>query len=272
MKLRTRYLLAFSSNTLITLIVVGLAIFGFYRLNGTTNYLVTINSEVLQYASLYEKNLAQSRRAEKEFFIFPDKPAKQDHYVKEWNDSIDRSVSNLKKLEDLFIQIQNEDLLQRVLEAQKIITKNRHDWATVVRKFKAGQDYDSVNNAEYGVFKKRTHILEDTGRKISNYGLVEVKEGRGEIARTQKQTMQLMYLVAGFAALWGILVPIILARQLTNAILYLSRVAGDISKGKIGQKIELNRKDELGDLAHAIGLIQISLRILIKRMQKEKKA
>ncbi len=271
MKLQAKYLIAFLSNTLITLIVVGLSGFGFYQLNKTTNYLVTVNSRVLEYANLFEKNLAQSRRAEKELFIFPNKPEKQRKYVKSWNGSMDAIDEYLQELEDLFIHVQHKALLNKILQAKKIVAENRREWATVVTNFQKTKEYDTVNKAEYGIFKKRIHTLENIGKEISAYGLTEVEKGRLEIDKIQKQTDMLIKIAAVIALLWGILVPIIFARQMTSTIVYLSQVADNISKGKIGQEIKVDRKDELGDLAQSIKRMQTSLRIMLKRLTKNQK-
>lgn len=268
MKLQAKYLLTFLSSTLITLVVVGLSIYGFYELNKTTNYLVTVNSRVLEYANLYEKNLAMSRRAEKEFFIFPNNPQKQDTYIKDWENAMDTIVGHLKALEDLFIVEQRKALLNKIIQAKNIIAENRVEWAMVVTKFQETKSYDTVNNAEYGKFKERVHVLEEIGIEISAYGLENVTKGRNAIDAIQKKTNMLIKLVTIVAVLWGIIVPIIFARQMTSTIIYLSKIADDISKGKIGQEIKVTRKDELGDLAQSIKRMQTSLRIMLERLSK----
>jgi len=58
---------------------------------------------------------------------------------------------------------------------------------------------------------------------------------------------------------------------MTSTIVYLSQVADNISKGKIGQEIKVERKDELGDLAQSIKRMQTSLRIMLKRLTKNQK-
>lgn len=271
MKLQTKYLIAFLSNTLITLIIVGLAGFGFYELNKTTNYLVTVNSRVLQYAGLFEKNLAQSRRAEKEFFIFPNKPEKQAKYIKSWNNSMDQLLDDLQELESLFINVQHEVLLNKVTQAKKIIAKNKREWAIVVRKFQESKNYDVVNKAEYGTFKKRIHVLEDIGKDISAYGNAEVEKGRQEIEKVQKMTDMLIKIVAVIAVIWGTVVPVIFARQMTSTIVYLCDIADQISKGNLNQEIKVSRKDELGDLAQAIKRMQVSIRVMLKQLLKKRK-
>lgn len=268
MKLQTKYLLTFLNSTLITLVVVALSIYGFYRLTNTTNYLITVNSRVMEYANQYEKNLAQSRRAEKEFFIFPDNPEKQAKYVKSWDSSMNTVQDNLEKLEKLFTIDKKESFLEKILQAKRIIKENRREWDIVVTKFKETKSYDTVNKAEYGTFKKRVHILEEIGKEISIYGVAEMEKGRQEIDKTEKQTQTMIKIVAAVAVFLGIIIPIVFARHMTSTIVQLSEIADDISRGKIGQEIGVVRKDELGDLAQSIKRMQTSFRIMLEKLGK----
>lgn len=268
MKLQTKYLLTFLSSTLFTLIIVGLSIFGFYELNKTTNYLVTVNSRVMEFANLYEKDLAQSRRSEKEFFIFPNKPKKQAKYVQKWKNSMDILDKYLMELAGLLAQEHQKDLLNKIADAKNIISENRALWANVVKKFQETKSYDTVNNAEYGTFKKRIHILEGIGKELSAYAFAEVEKGRKEIDKIQQQTNMLIKIITFIAIFWGILIPIFFARRMTATIIYLSKVADDISRGRLGQDIKVTRKDELGDLALSIKRLQTSTRIMLRKFDK----
>ncbi len=90
MKIRTQYYLAFLSSLIITFAVIGTSFWGLSSLKSTTDYLVQVNSAVLENSNLFEKELAKSRRAEKEFFIFPKNLAKQEKYIQSWNSSYNK--------------------------------------------------------------------------------------------------------------------------------------------------------------------------------------
>lgn len=222
----------------------------------------------MEFANLYEKDLAQSRRAEKEFFIFPNKPKKQDKYVHKWKGSMDILARYLEELEGLLTTEKHNDLVKKITQAKNIISENRALWEIVVKKFQNTKSYDTVNNAEYGTFKKRIHVLEDIGKELSAYAFSEVEKGRKEIDKIQHQTNLLIKIITFLAVFWGILIPIFFARQMTSTIIYLSRIADDISRGKIDQQIKVTRKDELGDLALAIKRLQTSTRIMLRKFDK----
>ncbi len=268
MKIRIEYLIAFLSCTLITFVIVGVSFWGFNRLEVTTDYLVNINSRVLEHATSFEKDLAKSRRAEKEFFIFPNNIKKQDKYIKKFNyhyAEVRRHIANLTRLLN---KIGNPEIQQILPRCTSLMNKNERLWNIVTVKYKDTKSYDEVNTAEYGLFKKNTHVLEDSSAQITGYGLAEVEKGRKTLMDTQAKTRLAIQIITAIALLWGILLPIFLTKKLTATILYLAKVTDDISRGKIGIEIQVSRKDELGVLANSIIRMQKSLRILLKRYKE----
>lgn len=268
MTIRNKHLISFSSATLITLMVVGVALWGFYELRETTDYLVSVNNKVLETATNFDKELAHSRRAEKEFFIFPNNEKKQTKYVASWTKSYNMIRHYLADLEYLFQAENKQVMLQLIARAKGIMDENEKTFSTVVSKFKRTKSYDTVNKAEYGTFKKQTHILEDIAVRISNYGLAEVQKGRESLARTQRNTLLAIWIISAFAVIWGIIVPIVLSKRLTSTISYLTQVSNDISKGKMEKQIHVTSRDELGDLAHSIQRMQTSIKIMLDKFKK----
>jgi len=249
------------------MMVVGAALWGFYELRETTDYLVTINSKVLETASNFDKELAHSRRAEKEFFIFPGNDEKQTKYVVSWETSYKKMRHYLTELESLFRTGNNHVMLQLIGRAKGIMDENETTFASVVSKFKQTKSYDTVNEAEYGSFKNQTHILEDIALKISKFGLAEVQKGRETLAETQRRTLLSIWIISAFAIIWGIIIPSILSRRLTSTILYLTNISNDISKGKMEKTINVTSRDELGDLANSIQRMQTSVKIMLDKFK-----
>lgn len=268
MKIRTQYFLTFLSATLLTVILAATGWWGFSSLQKSTDYLVKINSSVLEYSSLFEKVLAQSRRAEKEFFIFPDNLKKQEKYVTKWNNSYNQIYTYITELQKLFVQTGNTAMLADLKEAEKAMLENEKDFAIVVEKFRESKSYNLVNAAEYGIFKNRTHTIEDISAAMTQFGLKEVQKGRAELAATQNQLLFYGKIITLTALLSGIIIPFILSKRLTAYILQLTNATTHISRGDLAVEMPPGRKDELGDLANAIELIRKSLKIMLKKASK----
>lgn len=69
-----------------------------------------------------------------------------------------------------------------------------------------------------------------------------------------------------------ILISFIVSRTFTAPIVRLTQVADRISLGELDAKIELNRRDEIGDLAEAIARMQASLQAAIERLRARRTA
>lgn len=65
----------------------------------------------------------------------------------------------------------------------------------------------------------------------------------------------------------AIIIALFIARQITNPITQLTNVADRISLGELDATIDINRKDEIGELAEAISRMQASLQAAIERLR-----
>ncbi|MCX7838772.1 MAG: cache domain-containing protein [Anaerolineae bacterium] len=74
-------------------------------------------------------------------------------------------------------------------------------------------------------------------------------------------------LVIGLLVLAVILISFIVAQTFTAPINRLTQVAERISLGELDAKIELDRRDEIGELAEAIARMQLSLQAAIERLR-----
>ena len=80
--------------------------------------------------------------------------------------------------------------------------------------------------------------------------------------------------VSGAAAvafgLVAILAVLFMARGITTPLMQLSDVADRISLGELNAKIQINRKDEIGNLAEALRRMQVSLQTAIERLRAKR--
>ncbi len=268
MKLLTKQFLTFFVGSLFTLAVAGTAFWGFKSLEKVTDQLLMVDVKINVLANNFSREMAKSRRAEKEFFIFPDNPAKQVKYIADWHKSYDLIMSEyLAELDILLWKNNDNEKLAMTTRARKLMTANITIWKTVTDKFKSTKSYDTVNRAEYGLFKERTHEIEDISVKLIEGSIKDVFESRQKLQSERALNENLIKGIFIAALLWGLLAPIFFARRLTAVIKNITRVTQEISRGRIGINLPVERKDELGDLAAAINRMQRSLVIMIKKLK-----
>ncbi len=69
-----------------------------------------------------------------------------------------------------------------------------------------------------------------------------------------------------------VITAVYVARGFTNPIVQLTQVAERISLGELDAKIDINRKDEIGELAEAVSRMQASLQAAIERLRARRSA
>jgi methyl-accepting chemotaxis protein len=87
-----------------------------------------------------------------------------------------------------------------------------------------------------------------------------------------QEKLRVFYGIIAFTAAAVLLVSFMLARAITRPILYLARVADQISTGKLGTKIEISSRDEIGVLIASIKRMQRSLALAIKKLRDQQRA
>ncbi|MGQ9859855.1 MAG: HAMP domain-containing protein [Thermodesulfobacteriota bacterium] len=83
-----------------------------------------------------------------------------------------------------------------------------------------------------------------------------------------RERLVVFFVLIAVTALVVLLTSFSLARTITKPILYLVEVTDQISKGKLGTKIEISRKDEIGLLIESTKRMQRSLALAIRKLQE----
>ncbi len=269
MSLKLKFLLSYLTCTLITVAVIVFTLISFRNIGRMTDTLVQHDVKVHEYANYFSRELAHSRRAEKEFFIFPRNEKKQLKYVVKWKKSYGKIRDEyIPMLETLYRESNDTASLAMLAEARKLMNENMADFDTVVAKFKKTKSYDAVNKAEYGRFKDRTHIIEDISQKLGEAAMRNVRTGWQKLSTLRQETGFILQIVFGFAILWGLVLPIVFAGRLSRSLAYLTKLADDISQGRLGEEIRMRRRDELGKLAKAIGRLQKSMQMVMDKYRR----
>jgi len=96
-------------------------------------------------------------------------------------------------------------------------------------------------------------------------GLVQ-EEGEALAALQQIQVFSWLFLAVIFAV--GVVAALVSSRLMARPILALTEAADRISVGELDFTIQVNRNDEIGDLAEAMKRMQDSLRLSIERLRR----
>ena len=116
------------------------------------------------------------------------------------------------------------------------------------------------------------------GKKIVAYSAVTkigwkliVQQDASEAYSAAQKSQNNAFILLGATLAIVLVVATLLAKRLSQPIRNLTTIADEISKGKLGIKIqECNRSDEIGALARAIERMGVSLQMAIDRLRKTK--
>ncbi len=268
MNLKLKIFLAFLTCTLITIGVIVFTLISFRNIGRMTDTLVH-DVRINENANYFAKELARSRRLEKEFFIFPRNEKKQLKYVVAWKKSYTRIRDEfIPQIETRYQESNDTASLAKLAEVKKLMNENMVDFDKVVARFKKTKSYAAVNKAEYGTFKDRTHVIEDIADKLGRDAMRKVNIGWQKLTSMRQETGFILQIVFGVSVLWGVFLPVFFAGRLSRAITYLTKMANDISQGRMGEEIRMRRRDEVGKLAKALVRLQKSMRMVMDRYRR----
>jgi len=123
---------------------------------------------------------------------------------------------------------------------------------------KAPEEIKSSYGETYGYYYKVGDVV--------GVSLVGVPLENVQTVATQRSLVAIGLLTALFAIIF-LSINILVRRTLVKPILAISQDARAISQGRMDQPVEIDRNDEVGDLAHSIELLRRSFVQAMKRMK-----
>ncbi len=99
--------------------------------------------------------------------------------------------------------------------------------------------------------------------------VAEILIDRSDYVASHKKTLNRILAIGSVALVVGLFLAWLLSRSITKPIERLTHTAEEISRGKFEEKMfGAERKDEIGDLARAIGRMSASIKIAMDRIKK----
>lgn len=120
-------------------------------------------------------------------------------------------------------------------------------------------DVDNAGNLCYDIWMS----VED-----GYLGYIRVGMKEDYIVQSTKETNFVVIITIGAITLIGILIVLILANRIINPIVYLTKRADEISKGKLEEKVSVSTHDEIENLGEALERLRESVKIALDRLKK----
>jgi len=158
---------------------------------------------------------------------------------------------------------------ERTIVAEKRFGNNT---ATAVRVLPLPETFAALNQPDAKPFEttadnsaeRHYASMASLAIKPWHYALMTPLSTFTAVADSQRTISLLVLVIVGAIAL---ILAIILAREITRPIIQLTQIADRISLGELDAKIDVDRKDEIGELAEAVSRMQASLQAAIERLR-----
>jgi methyl-accepting chemotaxis protein len=97
-----------------------------------------------------------------------------------------------------------------------------------------------------------------------------VKDMEARANQMTADTRKTVFMIVGGSLLLVGIIVILYGQRLTSKIKSLTNVAEKISVGDMDAEVNVQSKDELGDLSEAINRMQASIRLSIERLRRRR--
>ncbi len=145
------------------------------------------------------------------------------------------------------------------------------DWAPIRAKVIDLQTRGKHEEAEEAHWKEAAPHLQALEKKVKDLTDFASNKADSFMEGTrlhQKRTIWILYFVLALALICGLFVGLFTAKTITTPIDILNALAKNIAKGNLKNQIDLNRKDELGELMLAFHEMQTQL---AQRIEEDKR-
>ncbi|MFA7405630.1 MAG: MCP four helix bundle domain-containing protein, partial [Pelobacteraceae bacterium] len=168
MTIRTKLISGFTLLALLLVIVATVGNWGIGKMNRLLDEYARTEGKLVEYAQRGRANINMLRRFEKDAFINIESPGKVAEYVKQWQETVERTVKRLDAMEALLGKLEKGHDADFAKKHKEVVTSLRGDlntyaagFNTVIDKIKTGEIKSTQEaNSAIGAYKATIHKME----------------------------------------------------------------------------------------------------------------
>jgi methyl-accepting chemotaxis protein len=261
MKIGKRLLVSFSAVLLLLAVVAGVGLWGVIQGKNTTVTMLDTNAQLAQHSARCRADVLGLRRSEKDYFLNIASVEKRDAYYKDWSESAASASDRIADME----KAADSDAFRAQI---KIIKENlplyQAGFNKVVAMIKEGTiTTPAEGNAAIGQYKAEIHTMEKAAKDLATEAN---KVMEGEKVTTQAAAQRVIWIVVAIgllAVVLGLVLAIIVARSIRLPLEKGVTFSKAVADGDLTNTMELDMKDECGELAGAMNDMVIKLREIV---------
>ena len=250
LRVGTKLVSSFIAVSIITAVVGGIGTRNMGIINEKADDMYARQLMGLSYAKEANINLLYISRAEKNFLLATS-PQEREKYlanVKKYQASY---TELLDKARPLFDSEKGKEILKKLDAANE-------DWFAVQQKVIDLGKTDKLNDStssvtlSFGEARQKQTVVDDTLTELANLKELNAKDAAAETTTIYRSSMTMMLgLVAGGVVL-GLVLGIVIARMISVPLRRGVAFAAAVAGGDLTRNLEIEQKDEIGELAAAL--------------------
>lgn len=261
LKIRTKLFLAFAVMLIITLVVGGLGVYSTDKINYNAEQLYSSNLNSIEHLYKIQKNLLNiGMNLQGLTFVQKDKIDTQ-----KLLDDIDTLKKENTSLIDSYQSLLASDEERKEWQ---VFQKNLEEYRNIREKlieFLKGNNYDEADRSWLDVEKSRQELFTSL-EKLIKMNEIMADNANEYNSKMNKDFNKFMYSSIAFSIAVSLILSYIISKYMANSIKKGLIFAEAMGEGDLTKEIDLNSKDELGQLAVALNRAKENMQVLIKEI------
>ncbi len=246
LRIGSRLFLAFGAVLFLMIVVAGSGFWGMKSVSDESIDMLHNDAFMQQTSDRVVINTLGLRRFEKDLFLNLGNPDKEKEYITKWHGelkSLNEQIANLEKTSDEKeeadrIKSIKADLVVYASAMESIVSKIGS------KEIKTAQE----GNEAITPVKAQIHSLEQAATELAELSVGHMNNRNKTLPEMVNRTSTMMITVLIVAFVVGIGVSILITKGIVSPIVNVVKVAEKVREGDLRVTIEVDRRDETGDL------------------------
>jgi len=246
----TQFMILLSFCGLLLAVTAGIGFFGITGLGKVAGRAITHDGMIAEIAAEITVDSLELRRYEKDSFLNVAKPEKVASYQQKWEKSYARLIEHLKELSALATSPEQVLAIAKMKQGAADYRSGIH---LVWQEMAAGRISDpAAGNHGIKKYKGPIRDLIETAYAISLGANQQMEETPAVIAAYSQGRQWTMTLCGVVAILAMVVCGFFMTRSITHPTRRLVEMIKDLENGHLDRRLNLDRKDEIGQMARAM--------------------
>ncbi len=248
----------------VVLLLIGIVITGHWGVNSMSEATIKMiqgDATISEHAARARANVLGLRRYEKDLFLNLGDKAKEDEYLKKWQEQHAHLTARLNDIEKAVYLDKEKDELKTMRSELSVYDGGMKKVLSMIaaKQIKTAQQANTAVNE----YKESIHKLEQTSKDMADESNGRMDKMEGYFADRAKHTNTVMVTLSLLAIVLSIGVTLFMTRSITVPINEVVVVSNRLAQGDLQVDIEAKSRDEMGQLLGAMKSMTDKLRNVV---------